>query len=100
MNTTTQLDDLLQNLLSITPEAPHSDADPAEVLESAVIMLSLRELVLQKLREQITGPYQLSLDAASCLSALEERSLRWEAALRRARHELAQRLISVKRASY
>jgi hypothetical protein len=89
----------LEALVDQTPEPPAADADPEEVLQAGEELLASRASFLDWLREHLGPTPHLHPAAAPYLAALRERDSRWEASLRRAQHELGQRLVGLKRLS-
>lgn len=87
----------LERLVDLTPEPPSPDADPAEVLQAGEELVSARQSFVDWLREQLGDDPNVNPAAAPYLAALRERDARWDAALRRARHELSLRLAASSR---
>jgi hypothetical protein len=87
----------LEALVDLTPEPPASDADPEEVLQAGEELIASRASFIDWLRAHLGPTPHLNPAAAPYLAALRERDLRWEASLKRAQHELGQRLVGLRR---
>lgn len=92
--------EMLQALLVATPEAPASDADPAEILARGEDLLAARQAVLAGLIAMLGGEKLVLTDlpgASDVVERMRGREADWHAAMTHARHVLGERAQAVRR---
>lgn len=89
---------VLEALLCATPEPPPVTTDPSEVITLGESMTAARALILDDVASRGLGRIPVG-EHAERLSILRDRDTRWNAALVRAKHQLAERMSSISRLS-
>lgn len=87
-------------LLEQTPSPPASDADPGDVIDAALALVTARAPFVEALRlELATCPDAVRQDpeASAVLREVQTRDASWEAALARAHHVLGERRMALSR---
>ena len=81
----------LRLVLDETPEPPAADTDPYDVIGAVGRMATRRELPIASLQRLLGHHPTADGEGIALLATIQERNTRWQAALARARHALAER---------
>jgi len=86
----------LLRVLDATPEPPLAQEDPADVIAGGQKMMAERQERLEELQRVLVKTPKTREESAEILQKIQAREAGWQAALQRARHELAQRVVAAR----